>query len=103
MDTAAVSSLQHQVLTWDYFEMYDAEQQSDAVRETLKRPPNTFSSPEASCRVRARCTAVCLGLRFPESQQSQRIAAKQDGSASSASTMVLILYGARGSQVSESS
>ena len=45
-----MSSLQHQVLTWDYFEMYDAEKQSDAVRETLKRPPNTFSSPEASCR-----------------------------------------------------
>ena len=45
-----MSSLQHQVLTWDYFEMYDAEKQSDAVRETLKRPPNTFSSPEASDR-----------------------------------------------------
>jgi hypothetical protein len=50
MDTAAVSSLQHQVLTWDYFEMYDAEKQSDAVRETLKRPPNTFSSPEVNGR-----------------------------------------------------
>ena len=48
MDAAVVASLQHQVLTWDYFEMYDAQKQSDAVRETLKRPPNTFSSPEAS-------------------------------------------------------
>jgi hypothetical protein len=48
MEAAVVASLQHQVLTWDYFEMYDAQKQSDAVRETLKRPPSTFNSPEAS-------------------------------------------------------
>lgn len=48
MDTAVVAKLQQQVLTWDYFEMYDANKQSDAVKETLTRPPNTFSSPEAS-------------------------------------------------------
>ena len=58
MDTAAVSSLQHQVLTWDYFEMYEAEKQSDAVKEMLKRPPNTFSSPEASCKSEAHCDTV---------------------------------------------
>lgn len=50
MDTAVVTKLQQQVLTWDYFEMYEANKQSDTVKETLTRPPTTFSSPEASCR-----------------------------------------------------
>ncbi len=46
MDTAAVSSLQRQVLIWNYFETYEA----DRVRETLRTLPSTFSGPQASDR-----------------------------------------------------
>lgn len=46
MDHAVVAKLQQQVLTWDYFDMYETGKQSDAVAETLRRPPDTFRSAQ---------------------------------------------------------
>ncbi len=49
MEDSAVALLQRRILTWDYFEMYEANGQAAGTAEPLKRPPQTFESAEARC------------------------------------------------------